>query len=254
MKLLTTNAKLDKRNDGIDADIVGLSLAPANHSGYNLCAYSTPGCRAICNLWFSGRTVQTIVRTAMVRRSLMLINTPALFATHLASDLETLAKRCTRNRSRAFVRLNTASDIDYIRQFPGVIDLASSLNIQLYDYTKSIARCEREIDNWEYQLTYSWNERSDPHRTRNMLNAGGNVAMVFDTHYNPQHGRIDPLPKTWRIGGQEFLVVDGDTMDVRTAEFDGSGVIVGLRGKGGRKKVKAGVASGFILEAGGAHD
>ena len=41
-------------------------------------------------------------------------------------------------------------------------------------------------------------------------------------------------------------------MDIRTAEFDGSGVIVGLRGKGGRKKVKEGVQSGFILETGGA--
>jgi hypothetical protein len=62
MSLLRTNAKLAKnRGPAAGYAISGLTLAPHGLSGHQVCAGSSVGCRASCNLWFSGQEELSIV-------------------------------------------------------------------------------------------------------------------------------------------------------------------------------------------------
>ena len=72
------------------------------------------------------------------------------------------------------------------------------------------------------------------------------MAVVFDTVYKPAQGDIGDLPSTFTINGKAYKVIDGDVHDMRLSMFDGVSVIIGLRGKGGKRNVTAGVRSGFI--------
>jgi hypothetical protein len=60
------------------------------------------------------------------------------------------------------------------------------------------------------------------------------VAVVFEE-----------LPADRKFRG--LKVVDGDQTDLRTPENDGTGVIVGLKFKGSKAELKAGIDGGFVV-------
>ena len=237
VKLLSTNTKLDKQN-GKSYLITGLTLAPHRRSGVNLCP-DAGFCSAVCNLWFSGRTVTRPVRQAMLNRSHWFVEDRQAFESKLAWELLQHERKADRLGLIPLVRLNVASDLDWshvAEQFP---------EITFYDYSKVLSRIGKTPSN--YHLTYSVNERSDWRTVNRILSRGFNVSMVFDTEYCPQHGRIGELPTDIKLGTKWWPVTDGDKHDIRIPEMDGHGVIVGLRFKGSRKLLGQAIEHGFVF-------
>ena len=238
-----SNVKL-KKSSGQGYLLFGLSLLPADASGYNVCSHSTDGCRGACVLMFAGRSNMPSVRKARKRKTIMLFEDRALFLADLHEDLYAAERAAERAGLVCAVRLNVASD-----QLWEVIDptlFSLHRKIEYYDYSKIPARCTRPLPD-NYALTYSHNENTNPVWLADILANGVNVAVVFDTLYNPSRGKVGELPETWAFNGRSYNVIDGDTHDIRLREFDGTGNVIGLRGKGGTRIVKQGGKTGFIL-------
>ena len=242
MHLLSLNNKLAKSIAVFKVLTAGLFLAPHKRSGHNVCKFAGH-CSAVCNLWFSGRTVTEPVRQAMLRRTRLYFENPAEFFDFVYSDIAYLERKAIRESKRLFIRLNGSSDLDFSQwanEFPAV---------EFYDYTKWESRIENVMQgNWpaNYALCYSFNERSNPLLCRDYLSWGGSVAMVFDTEYCPQHKRIGELPKTVKLGGKRFKIIDGDIHDLRHPDFDNPGCVVGLRFKGSRSRLPVAIEKGFV--------
>jgi hypothetical protein len=251
-----SNTKLRKSN-GQGYLLFGLSLLPADASGYNVCSHSTDGCRGACVLMFAGRSNMPSVRKARKRKTIMLFENRALFLAYLHEDLYAAERAAERAGLVCAVRLNVASDIVWEVIDPTLFSLHRK--IEYYDYSKIPARCARPLPD-NYALTYSHNEKTNADWLADILANGVNVAVVFDTVYNPSRGKVGKLPETWsfetvnsgsytfkRRGTKTYNVIDGDTHDLRLREFDGTGNVIGLRGKGGKRIVREGVSKGFIL-------
>ena len=96
--------------------------------------------------------------------------------------------------------------------------------IRFYDYTKWPINLRPEVDN--YHLTFSRSEKTTLDEIQTNLDAGRNVAVVFDV-----------VPTEWN----GWTVINGDDSDERF--LDTKGVIIGLKAKGAAKKDK----SGFVV-------
>ena len=238
VKLLSTNTKLDKQN-GQSYLITGLALAPHRRSGVNLCP-DAGFCSAVCNLWFSGRTVTQPVRQAMLNRSHWFVEDRQAFESKLAWELLQHERKADRLGLIPLVRLNVASDLDWshvAEQFSGdhVLRLQQGLESNRQD-TKQLPS-----DLLRQRAVRLANGKPDS------LSRGFNVSMVFDTEYCPQHGRIGELPTDIKLGTKWWPVTDGDKHDIRIPEMDGHGVIVGLRFKGSRKLLGQAIEHGFVF-------
>ena len=179
LNLLSTNSKLEKSIAQFGADILtaGLFLAPHMRSGHNVCPMAGY-CSAVCNLWFSGRTVTSTVRDAMLRRAQLYFDDYDEFCRQAYLDLERLERKASRVDKEVFVRMNGSSDLDFTqfaKDYPG---------IEFYDYTKRPDFITRKIQgDWpaNYSLCYSYSERADESLARLFLELGGSVSMVFDS-------------------------------------------------------------------------
>lgn len=188
--------------------VVGLSLAPANSSGHNVCDSSTRECRKGC-VATSGNGAYPVVQRGRATKTRFLVANPQAFVTLLAHELANAVKRYG-----TFVcRLNTFSDLRWEVIAPALFELP----IQFYDYTK---RNDRDGVPTNYMLTYSASEKTTDAQIVAKVAAGVNVAAVLKVK------RGDALPATY-LG---IPVVDGDKTDAR--HLDPRGVIVGLRAKG----------------------
>ena len=242
MRLLSsgdTNTKMKKSN-GRGYLLFGLSLAPASESGYNLCAGSTASCRAGCVLWWAGRSKMPSVRRARIRKARRLFEHRRAFVDELTADASLAVRQAKRKDLECVIRLNVASDQVWEVIAPELFN-RERFPVQWYDYTKLWRR--RPPAN--YHLTYSFSEATTTDDALVKLRAGSNVAIVFDTIYNPSHGNVGALPERWN----RFKVVDGDYAhgDLRLPDLDGRGVVIGLRGKGGIAKVSDMIRGGFAL-------
>jgi len=188
-----------------------LTLTPANLSGVvNTCTWATKACREACVMWTAGRQYDSVRRGRAVRT--------AFFYRHPAAFLALLTNEVDR-RERAGqtfgLRLNVASDLRWENIAPW---LFAGEHVRAYDYTKAPNRVTPE----NYRITFSHSERWTDDDVRTRINAGQNVAMIFDV---PKH----ELPATY-LG---MRVIDGDLTDFRYG--DDNGVIVGLAAKGAAK-------------------
>lgn len=242
MELLTSNSKLEKQN-GIEYLVSGIALAPHNRGAFNVCP-EAGYCSAVCNLWFSGRTVTSTVRNAMLNRTSLLHTDRNGFLEQLDKETAKHIRKADKLGVLPAVRPNIASDLDwsdYARANP---------ELTLYDYTKVKSRLGLvKSGQWptNYQLTYSINERSHWRTITSYLDAGFNCSIVYDTEYNPQSHKIGALPTSWTIGGRSWNVVDGDKHDLRLTKFDGRGKLIGLRFKGSRKRIQHAIDKGFVF-------
>lgn len=239
--LIGSNTKLAKKS-GQEYLIAGLALAPHRRGPENVCP-EAGYCSTVCNLWFSGRTVTEPVREAMTRRSRLLFEDPKRFYQLLENDLVRFSRSAEKKELVPLFRPNVASDLDWSH-------LASEYSgITFYDYTKVRSRLKSvRKGTWpeNYHLTYSVNERSHHRTVGGYLRSGGNVSVVFDTDYVPSIGRMGELPPSWRFDGRDWPVVDGDTHDIRLRDVDGTGVVVGLRFKGSRRRLPQAIQQGFV--------
>lgn len=220
-----SNAKLSK-SDGSGKGYLtyGLSLSPANTSGYQTCASSSPGCRAAC-LFTAGHGRFDPVKTARIAKTRLFFEQRDTFYKMLRKELLAACRKADKEDKRLAVRLNIVSDIMWENEgipqaFP---------QIQFYDYTKHAKRmlkyCEGST-NWpsNYHLTFSRSE-CNHNDCLKVLNAGGNVTVVFNNKGMPQYY----LTKK---------VINGDETDLRF--LDPKNVVVGLYHKGDGKKDKTG--------------
>lgn len=222
MKLLATNTKLEKGSK-LDWNTKGLSLAPANLSGKQLCPHRSAGCEAAC-LNTAGMGVFSNVQEARINKAKFLIEKRADFLAALNKELQLLHKKALKGEKIA-VRLNVLSDLPW----HNMIDMSAFPALNFYDYTPNLARMIQFLNGElpaNYHLTFSRKENNQA-KVELVVAMGGNVAVVFDK-----------LPKTYL--GKE--VIDGDATDLRV--LDPKGVIVGLKAKGKGKKD----TSGFVVK------
>jgi len=223
MKLLSTNTKLEKGNK-LAWQTRGLSLAPANLSGKQLCPHRSPGCELAC-LNTSGMGVFSNVQEARINKSKFLIERRADFLAQLEKELVNLNKQAGKGKQIA-VRLNVLSDLPW----HNLIDMSKFQNLKFYDYTPNVKRMMEFLRGElpaNYHLTFSRKENNQS-LVELVANMGGNVAVVFDK-----------LPQSY-LGKQ---VIDGDATDLRF--LDPKGVVVGLKAKGKGKKDE----SGFVVKS-----
>jgi hypothetical protein len=201
----------------------------------NVCPFATK-CKAPC-LVSAGRGAMSNVHKGRVRKTRLLFKDRPAFVATLVKDTAALVRRARREDKTPTARLNGTSDLGW--ESYGVMQAHS--DVQFYDYTKSAPRMRRFLAGKmpaNYHLTFSRSGTNDSD-CADVLQHGGNVAVVFDTP------KGQPLPTRWHIPGvaRFYPVIDGDQTDLRF--LDPRGVIVGLRAKGKAKHD----ASGFTVTA-----
>lgn len=240
MKLLTVgNPKLMKGEKKGYLSFI-LHLAPSKLSGYNTCPSASKGCAAAC-LNTAGRGgLFPSIQEARIRKTRWFFESRDTFMAQLVKDVAAGIKSAERKGFIPVFRLNGTSDIRWenipvwvtrkawgqlplTTKYPNIMSAFPS--VQFYDYTKLANRVNIPTN---YHLTFSRSEING----HLLPTIGHNIAVVFDV------SKGKPLPTEY-IGRP---VVDGDETDLRF--LDGTGVIVGLRGKG---KAKNGDHNGFVV-------
>jgi len=220
-----TNAKTVKgQSKGYRTGI--LYLAPASVSNViNVCLFASPACRAAC-LYSAGRGAFTSVQQARIAKTKFFVSDKHAFVENLKLNVSKLVSNCLKTKAIPTVRLNGTSDINWERY--SVIQAFNE--VQFYDYTKNYFRMNLFLDGKlpsNYSLTFSRSETNES-QCLEVLNRGGNVAVVF---------RDKVLPSHWN----GFKVINGDENDLRF--LDPKGVVVGLTAKGKAKTD----TSGFVV-------
>jgi hypothetical protein len=189
---------------------LGLSLAPADISGWEVCGSRSPECTKYC-LFETGRGSRNMTRhdgsnpiwMGRIFRTIWFFKARKEFMNRLIHEID-------QNQDAA-IRLNVFSDWQWERQTPNIFDLFP--DTQFYDYTKHFKRMFRARSK-NYHLTFSLHENNQ-NQAHQVLEAGYNVAAV-----------LKGLPQTLF----NHPVIDGDEHDLRF--LDPSPVVVGLRPKG----------------------
>lgn len=216
MQILTHEASNKKLAKGAGKGYytVGVSLAPYNLSGRNVCPKASEGCRVLC-LNTAGNGMYSSVQNGRIRKTQAFFANRPAFLRQLRHELRLAQRKADRLGVKLACRLNVLSDIVWEKLDPTLF--AEFPRVQFYDYTKIPGRVKLPEN---YHLTFSRTENTPLDTIGNLLYSGQNVAVVFDT------ARTKTLPETWN----GFRVIDGDTSDLRFT--DPTGVIVGLRAKG----------------------
>lgn len=217
-----SNPKLAKGDNGYYLTL-GLSLAPSNLSGMNVCLYATKGCSSSC-LNFAGRGRASNTQIARIQRTTKFRQSKYEFFLLMCQDIDSFLRKCDKQGVKPVVRLNVFSDLPWECIYPMLFSKYS--DIQFYDYTKDPYRC---IEGYKlpsnYHLTFSRSEKNEVWCDK----VSTNIAVVFRTN-------IFPIKYMGR------KVVNGDVNDLRF--LDPKGVIVGLKAKGRAKHDK----TGFVVD------
>lgn len=237
LKLLASNFKIGK-SAKIGVIQAGLSLAPADLSGRNVCPNASEGCKAAC-LFYAGRGAMGNVAKGRIARTQRFFTNREEFLADLFSDLQKMRQFGRQRKRKIAIRLNVISDLPWESiKYQGKNFMEHFPRIQFLDYTKSERRMMQFVSgDWpaNYHLTFSRSE-SNENAAKRVLKAGGNVCVVFGAE---KQKRTFGLPETfWGVN-----VVDGDIHDARFK--DGVGVVVGVRAKGRASKD----TSGFVVTA-----
>jgi len=229
--------KSDKANVGYLT--VGLSLAPAKLSGYEMCASRSPGCTQAC-LNYAGMGQIKSVQKARIAKTILFMEQRDIFMSMMFAELRKHYKRAYKQNKRLACRLNMLSDIPWEKIDREMFNTFA--DVQFYDYTKhekrmaafELSRMHQDSSFFplNYHLTFSRSETNLKEVSGIYTYKYANVAVVFDSKDLPVH-----------YAGRE--VINGDETDLRF--LDKPRVIVGLyaKGKKGRED-----NSGFIVKLG----
>ena len=225
MKLFThSSAKLDKSQtkDWLNAI---LYLEPSVDYK-TMCRASSEGCRGSC-LTNSGMMRMPIPTAARVARTELFLNDVASFMTKLEREIDNLLHKATKEGKRLALRLNGTSDVDWTKTY------AKYPEIQFYEYTKRPDMVKKAAGIPNLHMTFSRTENTKVSVLKRMVEAGANVAVVFDDK------------KTMPTEYMGMQVLDGDDHDRRFE--DGVGKIVGLTLKGTLASKQAARECGFAI-------
>ena len=203
-----------------------LYFAAADTSGHEVCQWRNAECTKVC-LDTAGRGNMLSVKTARIKKTRRYFADKKKFISDLKEEIETTAASATRAGYIPVYRLDGTSDLGLAQriapEFP---------TLQFYDYTKNFKR--KPLANWDITYSYdgfNWDKCEEKlsglDYTKN-VGPMSRIAMVFR----------DSLPQTYR----GWPVVDGDQSDLRF--LDKKSVIVGLKIKGGKKRI----APNFFVE------
>ena len=221
-----------------------LHFAPADLSGFNVCAMATDGCRKAClNTAGRGgikagtgilsynlvkRGIRNEIQCARRLRTRAFFQFRAEFMLVLAKEIAKAIKLARRQGYTPVFRLNGTSDIRWesvpVPGFANIMEMFS--DVQFYDYTKLPNRRNVPAN---YHLTFSLADGNDTF-ARVALANGMNVAAVFrskETVARYMESGID-------IGGTWVAVSRGDDTDLRF--LDTPRHCVGLYAKGNAKR------------------
>ena len=217
-------AKSQKSGKGVFTII--LHLAPADNSGYEVCPYASPGCRAGC-LYTAGRGSCDNVKRARINRTRMYHEYPDAFRAAVVSDIHKLVMICEKHGLQPAVRLNGTSDIPWEDEYPELFRCFP--NVQFYDYTKNPHRLTfAHYLPTNYHLTFSRSEDNEALALQLLESERANVAVVFTE-----------LPEYWN----GFPVQSGENDDLRFLDEYQGGAVVGLIAKGKARRD----VSGFVV-------
>jgi hypothetical protein len=225
-----------------------MSAAPADLSGFNVCAMSTAGCRRAClNTAGRGgikagtgilsynqvkRGIRNEIQRARRLRTRAFFQFRAEFMLELAKEIAKAISKARRADYIPVFRLNGTSDIRWesipVPGFANIMEMFS--DVQFYDYTKLPNRKHIPAN---YHLTFSLADGNDT-MARVALANGMNVAAVFrskDTVARYMESGID-------IGGTYVPVARGDDTDLRF--LDAPRHCIGLYAKGNAKRDSTG--------------
>ena len=218
-----------KKNIKLNVHTYYLSLAHSDLSGYNVCPLANKitakennknksNCSAVC-VASNGNGRYPNVINSRINKTKRFFEDRKNFLNDLVEDITKAVLYSEHYEFIPTFRLNAYSDIKWenikIKSMGNKTIFELFPDVQFYDYTKIPNR----VTPVNYSLTYSHFGKMDI--TKDQINKGYNVAMVFDSQKN------DDLP-TKHNG---IKVIDGDKTDLRTNENDGINVIVGLRAK-----------------------
>ena len=226
------NTKLGKGS----AVIAGITLAPADKAGLigrsglplSVCPFAiAAGCKPGC-LDDEGRQGSPLNVSKREQRTIRWWRHREAFLADFESGLEVLAEVKARGGPDLTVgfRGNVLSDIRWeLHTLPrsGLtpVEFAVQAGLKMYDYTKW--PLDKRPDVPGYKLTRSYSRFLGEAGAVEVLEQGGNVAVIFDVRKKAD------LPATW-LG---FPVLDGDKDDERWNAPPGT--VVGLRLKGSHK-------------------
>lgn len=185
---------------------LGLSLAPADLSGYEVCASRSPDCTAHC-IFTSGRGLFFTTMWGRIFRTIWFFRDRKGFMDRLMTEIQA--------NQDAAIRLNVFSDWQWERQFPEIF--GDFPNVQFYDYTKHHKRMFRDRPG-NYHLTFSLHENNRD-QALSVLASGMNVSAVLRSVEGTLFG---------------YPVIDGDEHDLRF--LDPRPCVVGLKPKGSLRK------------------
>jgi hypothetical protein len=220
-------AKSDKAGRGYMT--VGLSLAPAKLSGFEMCRGRSKGCTAAC-LNTAGRGQQTITQRARIAKTILLNTEPTVFIDRLQEELYFFEDKALRQNNYLACRLNVVSDYPWEEKFPSLFQTHSG--VQFYDYTKIYKRAVNfSVGQFppNYHLTFSRSESNWHHINLLAKNYQINIAVVFSGEKFPT-----------KFAGRK--VINGDETDLRF--LDERGTIVGLKAKGRARSER----TGFVVQ------
>lgn len=230
-----TQPKLSK-GEALGYLSAGVHLAPARLSGFQTCASASLGCAAAC-LNTSGMGAFSSTQAARIAKTQWLFNDRLEFMTKLTKEVRRIVRKAYRKDMTPAFRLNLTSDIRW-ELIPVTVNGTEYANVmnafpdkQFYDYTKHRNRIGNANIPKNYHLTFSRSEDVSLNECVKLIDAGANVAVVFNT---PKDA---PLPETFM--GRP--VIDGRATDLRF--LDPAGVWVGLSALGRGKKD----TSGFVV-------
>lgn len=246
-RLLGTSHKIELSRDAVGVLATVLYLSPADEAREaaraaaltelnkaladfrTTCQWSTKACRAACLGHSSGMMVYPTHKLARIRKTLAFYRDQPAFMAQLDREIEAHARKATRLGLAPAVRLNGASDLPW--EITGV--MGRHPDVAFYDYTKSEDRALASLrPSWpsNYSLTFSrTGTRQNDAACRRVLDAGGNVAVVFAS--------VEAFPDTWK----GFPVLSGEVHDARF--LDAPGHVVALKARGKAKRDR----SGFVV-------
>ena len=218
----------DIQSNSLEWNISGLSLMPSDLAGIgNLCPHASAGCKEGCLVFCGLASVFESIKFGRLARTMCWHEHRGRMLELLANELAALFRRQVKTGIAQAVRLNMFSDIPW-EKF-GVPQAFPTL--QFYDYSKYPTRFGAVLPN--YWVTFSLSE-TNALDAEKVLNAGGNVAVVFADSTKPYVGNratMQDIPEWFTIGDSQWPVWSADSFDHRfldpRARSEG-GLIAGL--------------------------
>jgi hypothetical protein len=212
---------------------VGLSLAQAKTSGFEVCPWRSLGCTAVCVATSGLASVYRGISLARRKKTRRLFTHTDEFLSRMAVEVAKADSLAESLGLSLHLRLNVFSDLDWrtdarFRHSSGwsIFDKIAELRriVTVCDYTKDYGRAVRELKSgaesgvaWRNIFSRSENNES---QCIEFLAMGGKVAVPF----------LKQLPKYWH-GGE---VVNGDIHDLQFLHKPGA--VIGLKAKGKARK------------------